>query len=357
MKIINGQIKDIEQLIERVDQSLIMGLVQQAFECRKNTERYILRDKLYKSIYKPQGLESKEKDLEQYLQQLSNANIKTENQNKEYKWIKINKEKIGTISHRFYIAPNPENMHEIVKRLTESFVKRNVPVKFKYQLTTGIKHCDRIIIYSDFSNKDLIEDSINEVYNSKPSLFNGCERNAIWLYETKVPSVYLAPETPNEAYSNKMAEAIIEAKEIFNFFYGITNTNNKITLNGEEKDKAIELMEMLICSIMLRKGILLSKDGRIINLKDKNIKIYYNYDTGVLNQSNTDERGYFEAQFEQSPEGKKALFENFYSVSKTKQQPGVQIKFLTLDERHAEVDRLLYPHKYQNLPSESPKTI
>ena len=84
---------------------------------------------------------------------LQNPNVITKNQNKEYKWVIVNEKNIGETSHRFYIAPNPENMHEIISELVKQFVSQNIPVKFKYQLTSGMEQCDRIIIYSDEQHK------------------------------------------------------------------------------------------------------------------------------------------------------------------------------------------------------------
>ena len=98
---------------------------------------------------------------------------------------------------------------------------------------------------------------------------------------------------------------------------------------------------------MLRKGILRSKDGKIINIIDKNVKEYYDYDTGILRHSNQDDRGYFEVKFEQSAQGKNALLRNFYSVSLISPQKGLSVRYLTLEERRKEVYRNLYPHKYK----------
>ena len=92
------------------------------------------------------------------------TNKPTENQNKEYKWVKLNTQHLGEISNRFYIAPNPQKLHELVKGLVESFDSQNVPVRFKYQLTTGMEQCDRIIIYSDEQHKKQVEEAIKSVY-------------------------------------------------------------------------------------------------------------------------------------------------------------------------------------------------
>lgn len=348
MNIINPKNVNLESVIQPIDDSIIMELVQLALQCKKDTDRYNLRDRIYNSKYRANNLEGKELELERFLQRIANTNIRTENQNKEYKWVKINTSNMGDICYRFYIAPNPEQMHEIVKKLVETFAVQNVPVRFKYQLTSGMEQCDRIIIYSDFNNRKLVEQSIKSVYQSSPQLFNGCERSVAWLYNSEVPGVYFASETPGDAYSNRFTDVILEAKKTFNFLYGITNSNKNITLSGKDADQAIEYMKMLIGSIMLRKGILLSKDGKCINIKDKSVKAYYNYDTGILAHSNNDSRGFYSVEFFPTIEGRKALLENFYSVSPIQQQIGLSVKYLTPEQRREEIDRALYPHKYNN---------
>lgn len=344
MTIIDSKNTVLKELIKPIDDTYIEELVKVAFSCNKDTETYNLRDELYKSKYKTSNLESKELALESYLNQ--QQNIKTKHQNKEYNWILINKEYIGPTSSRFYIAPNPENMHEIVKKLTSEFIKQNVPLKFKYQLTTGMEQCDRIIIYSDYENKERIENIIKNVYNNNQELFVGCERATAWLYDTKIPGVYQAPETPNKAYSTKLAETIIEAKETFNYLYGLTDKSPKIVLEGRKAKEAYEYMKIIIPSIMLRNGLLLSKEGKCITLKDKNLNSYYDLKTGIMRRTNTNEFGYYEVNFLPTNEGRLALLENFYNISTIYRQEGITKRYLTLEEKKEELDRILYPHKY-----------
>jgi hypothetical protein len=322
-----------------------MKLAQIAFKCNKNTESYNLRDELYTSKYNPKNLVQKELELEYFLKSFHPLNLRTENQNKEYKWVKINTENMGVISYRFYIAPNPDNMHEMVKKLVEIFFSQNVPVRFKYQLTTGMGQCDRIIIYSDGHSKDKVENALRHVYQANSSLFICCERSSAWLYDTNIPGVFIAPETPGDAYGSRLSDVILEAKQAFNFLYGITNSC-KVTLKGKDAEQAIEEMKLLITSLMLRKGILLSNDGRCINIKDKNVKSYYDPETGILENLNMDERGYFEVKFFPTIEGRRALLKNFYSVSNIKPQPGLSVRYLTPEQRREEINRLLYPHRY-----------
>lgn len=74
---------------------------------------------------------------------------------------------------------------------------------------------------------------------------------------------------------------MIEAKEIFCYLYGITDTNNRINLNGEATKNALDYMELMVSSLMLRRGLLLSKDNKRIVFKDE-IKSSYDYKTGKL---------------------------------------------------------------------------
>lgn len=333
MNIIDPKSGNLQSIIQPIDDSILMELVHLALQCEKDTERYNLRDIIYNSKYRANNLEKKEFELESFLQQIANANIRTENQNQEYKWVKINTDNMGDINCRFYIAPNPENMHEIVKKLVETFCSQNVPVRFKYQLTSMMEQCDRIIIYSDFNNRQLVEQSIKSVYQSSPQLFNGCERSIAWLYNSDVPGVYFAPETPGDAYSNRLADVILEAKETFNFLYGITNSNRSITLSGKFAAEVIEYMKILIGSIMLRKGILLTKDGKHIYFDDW-VKLNYNYETGVLEHFTIDKTNNYNCvYFSPTNQGRKALLNNFYEISTIQPQDGLEIKYLSLEQR------------------------
>lgn len=47
----------------------------------------------------------------------------------------------------------------------------------------------------------------------------------------------------------------------------MTQTNDKIKLNGEEARKALNYMELIVSSLMLRNGLMLSRDGRRIVFK------------------------------------------------------------------------------------------
>lgn len=355
MNIINNNLDNFANIIAPIDDDIILKITQLALKCKKDTERFNLRDEIYISKYSGANLEQSESQLEQILQSQFGSNVRTENQNQEYKWVKINTQNMGEISNRFYIAPNPQKMHELVKRLVESFDFQNVPVRFKYQLTTRMEQCDRIIIYSDEQHKKQVEAAIKSVYDKNQQLFDGCERAIAWISATSIPGVYSTPETQGEAYSNVFADIILEAKKTFDYLYGITNKKTTISLKSKDAEQAMEYMKLIISSIMLRKGILRAKDGRIIKLIDKNVKVNYDYDTGILTHTNIDDRGCFEVKFEQSVQGKDALLRNFYSVSKISPQKGLSIRYLTQQERKDEVNRMLYPYKYEQQQTSSIK--
>lgn len=355
MKVINNNLDNFRNMIAPIDDSIILKIAQLSFERTKDIERYNLRDEIYKSKYIPKNLEQSEFQLEQILESQFGSNVRMENQNQEYKWVKINTQDMGKISNRFYIAPNPQNLHQLVLNLVKAFDAQNVPVRFKYQLTTGMSQCDRIIIYTDELHKHYVENAIKTVYDNYFQLFDGCERSIAWINTTSVPNVYSAPETPGEAYSNVFSDVISESKETFNFLYGITNSNSKISLHGKEAEEALEYMKLIVSSIMLRKGILKAKDGRTITFIDKNVKACYDYNTGVLTHFNQDSRGYYEVRFEQSQQGKEALLKNFYSVSKISPQNGLSVRYLTSKEKQEETYRVLYADYYkykQNLANQ-----
>lgn len=347
MKVIPFKDTSVAKLIVPIDDSVIKELVGIAFNCTKDTETHQLRTFLYKSKYtiadsQKKQLEQKESMLENAIDHMNDSKIRMKKQNSEYQWILIDEGAIGPTSTRFYLAPNPNNMHEIVAKLTKSFASQNIAVKFKYQLSTGMEACDRIIIYSDEKNKDKIQSAIKTIYTNNPVLFQGCEKSLAWIYGTDTPGVYKAPETPGVAYSNAFAEAILHAKESFNFLYELTDKKPTLNLTRAEKDKAYEYMEMLVSSSILRQGLMLDKNGRKIVCRDKNIYTYLNRKDGTLKVSAINQDGYYEVLYEPTRDGKNAFLNNFYSVSGVEKQSGLQKRYLTLRERQEEINRILF---------------
>ena len=192
MKLLKLQNKEIEESLKPIDAESLRKLANVALKCYPNIEEGVVRDILYQSKYQETGLEAKEKDLENYLELVKKTfNVDTKNQGTWYNHVDTNINNMKNIYYRFYIAPQPDNIHELVKELAKLFGLYNVPIKFKYQLTSGMEHCDRIIIYVDKPYRDLVEQIILNIYKRKSYLFTGAERAAAWIYDTKIPGVYV----------------------------------------------------------------------------------------------------------------------------------------------------------------------
>lgn len=335
MKIFEPKDLSVKNIIRNIDDSIIQKLMQKCLKITKDDEYSKIYSDFYKTKYPIKDLSSKEQNLEKHLNKLITnypSHIRTKIQGKEYCWILIDENNIESTAFRYYFAPNPSNMHEIIQKLTDQFIIKKIPVKFKYQLKEKMNECDRIILYSDTKHQKDIENVIQSVYQHSPNLFNDSERALPWVYTSDTPYVYLAPETPGSSYGEEFARTMIEAKEIFCYLYGITEKNNKIKLTGDDGTQALNYMELIITSLMLRKGLILSKDGKRIVFKD-NIKSTYNYKTGELTNLCDDEYGHHRITYQQNIEGKNVLLNHFYGISKIQPQPGIKVEHLTQQER------------------------
>lgn len=345
MNIVDTGDTSVPKIIKPIDEKIITVLAQQCLQIRKNDEGFNIYSKFYKTRYPIPDLSFKEKQLSGYLQQLHDKYgdmVRTDLQGSEYRRIKVNTSWMGDIDFRFYLAPDPNNMHEIVKNLATNFAGNAVPVKFKYQLQQKMNECDRIIIYSDFEHRDQVEEQIRKVYDNNPELFYGSERPVSWLYGSKIPNVFLAPETPGSSYGQVFADSMLQAKQIFCYFYGITNKSGPLTLDGDEAIKATEDMKTILCSLLFRNGLLLSNDRRKITVRDKDIQTHYDYETGILKNMYQDDTGYHRVIFTPTAEGRNALLNNFYNVSRVQPQNGITVEHLTQDQRAKEIYDMLY---------------
>ena len=197
-------IKDIYSALMRIPENInLFSLYKEFYKSKYEQKEYFLKEyKLHEDLVEME---------EQYSSDIFRFRI-----NNEYEWIKIYPNEIGEIKYRYYIAPNPDNIHELVENLASAFLENNAPVKFKYQLEKKMADCDRIIIYCDKENKEQVEKALRYLYQNNEKLFDGSERALPWIYESSVPNIYIAPETPGFSYGLKFADTLIKIKQSIN---------------------------------------------------------------------------------------------------------------------------------------------
>ena len=275
---------------DKVIYSIMKNCINPQIVESKSTNEHIYK-KLYKTKYDHTDIEQlnkKEKEVINYVRSIYMADYIANNkkesdlialikQRKSYLAISIKEKEQEEIAYRYYFAPNPENMHEIVKNLTAEFVSRKTPVIFKFQREPKWNEaCDRIILYADSKHQKEIEKGIQNVYQRKPYLFKGSERPLPWIYTTNIPNVYLAPEKEGKSYGGEFAQALLDASNIFFYLYGIDREKPNLKLNtNEEYTKAYKDLEQIVCSTLLVKGLLLDKNGKKILPKNKTFSITY----------------------------------------------------------------------------------
>ena len=123
----------------------------------------------------------------------------------------------------------------------------------------------------------------------------------------------------------------------------MTEANPSVVL---DENYARRYLKQIIGSMLLRNGLLMSSDGMRVVCEDSNISTVYDYKTGKLTNRNMGQQIYSEVIFMPTPEGKKALLNNFYNVSRIQPQTGVIVQHLTPEERRIQLDKKFYPYKY-----------
>ena len=73
------------------------------------------------------------------------------------------------------------------------------------------------------------------------------------------------------------------------------------------------------------------------------MKMCYYYNTGILDYFKTDSNGCFRVKFYPTEEGRITLINNFYNISELQPQKGIDVSFLTHQQRREEVHRNHYP--------------
>ncbi len=127
----------LKQVIRKVDDDIIEKLAYSCLNITRSDDEREIYHKNYQTKYPIKNLSYKESALENYLFSIEEkawSNLRTNCQGDYYRWIFINEYEFGKIYFRYYFAPNPSNLHEIVRLLTKEFVSQNIPVEFKYQL-------------------------------------------------------------------------------------------------------------------------------------------------------------------------------------------------------------------------------
>ena len=291
MEIIKPQnnVEQIKDKVKSIDDSILEQIADIAITIKRNKGTDKIYSKFYKSEYIPViNLARKDVSLTAKLNILQakaeeETLIRTFSQSKEYNWIQILGDEIGEIAYGFYLAPDPNNMYELIDEIVMELIEERVPANIKYQQEKKFGECDRIVIYSDEANKDKIENCLAKVSNNVLKLFNDSERALPWLYKSKVPEVYLAPEKPGVSYEQEFIKAIIESKEIFCYLQEITGEK---PLKDLENNYDRRYLKQIIASTLLRNGLLPSDEGRKITYGDDKISTTYDYITGKLTNSN-----------------------------------------------------------------------
>ncbi len=331
-----GLDSSITSKIKEFDEQQFFDIVK--FVNDLDVEEYDIYEALYKSKYSSFPSETEKRQLDDVLNNMKRVNplLETEKKGSGYEWVYINRKEKGEETFRFYFGINPMNMYKVVEKLTEKFASKGLPVSFKYQQEGKRNSADRIILYTNYDYKDDVEKAINEVYLDNKELFNDSERALPWIYESKVPNVYFAPESLDhrKSYGERFASALMDSKKVFHYLY------------QEDKVKdcsQLEVLKKIVLSSMLRYGIFVNKDGKRVYTSEQGIVTFYDKGTNTL-RNVIDEKNdnYYEVVYDSSFEGKKALLDNYYSVKTVKEQQGVKVRVLSRSERNKEIWNYLY---------------
>ena len=267
--------------------------------------------------------------------------IRDSEKSNSYEWIHINKKEIENTTFRFYFGVNPMNLYTLVEKLIDKFSSNNTPVYFKFQKEVLRNNVDRIILYTDTKHKDEIERLINEVYNENRELFDGAERALPWIYNSKVPNVFFAPEalSHNKSYGELFESAIQDSKKVFHYLFQEEKVRNK---------EQMEALKKIVISMMFKNGLLLSKNGKRLGTFETDITIFYDKKKNELKTVHEDNDGYYEIIYDSSLDGKKAFLSNCYSVKTANYYPGMKCRKLSKEQRNKEIYAFLYPNQNPN---------
>ena len=332
-----GLDQSVADSIKEFDEQQFHDIVKYINEL--DADEFVVDKKLYESKYQTFPDESQKAILDNKLNILKSNYplLETHNQGNDYEWVYINRAQKGGDSLRFYFGINPMNMYQIVEKLTEKFVSRQIPVSFKYQQVAKKNDADRIILYTNSQHREEVEKAINDVYNENKELFDGSERILPWIFQSKTPNVYITPEgvLHDKSYGESFTTALLDSKKIFHYLYQ----------EDRVKDQSqLEMLKKIVISTLLRNGTLFNKNGLRMYTAEPGIKTFYDKNENCLkNVIDNKNEDYYEVRYDSSLEGKKAFLKNFYTVKEVQNQPGVQARTLSRAERNQEVHNFLYP--------------
>lgn len=344
--IFKGKNNELLKQLRPIDDDLMERIVDEVLETDFLVDDPIF---IYKNMQQSHYPALDYSKLEQKLQQvieLSNGVsrnvVQTEKQGDAFNRVFINNRQSGPIQCRFYLSPEPQKMHGMVYMLFQEFLNQHLPLQFKYQLQNDAYRCDRIVIYSDRNHKDDVERAIAKVYQAHPQLFEGSDRSLSWLYPSKIPNVYIAPETPGTSFGMQFAELIPNAKAIFDYLYQLKNSDSKISFRSKEEEQQVRNeVKKIVVSLLCREGMTLTSDDIPSQLcgyddPDRHLSIIYQYGTGKLYQTFQSGNNKYIATYENSDTGRALLQKTAYGTVRPKvdqQVPGISIQKISLDDK------------------------
>ena len=338
-----GYSHDEISMIKEFDEEQFYYIVK--FVNDLDVDMFDIYEDIYKSSYNTFPDELQKQILDNKIQSLKEKCplLETEKQGYGYEWIYLNRKDKGEEAYRYYFGINPLNMYKLVYKLTEKFIENKVTVSFKYQQKSKKNAADRIILYTNSKYKNEVEKVLLEVYKENKELFENSERILPWIYESKIPNVYFAPEGKNhsKSYGEKFAYALLDSKKIFHYLYQEDKVKNK---------EQLETLKKIVLSTMLRTGLFITTSDKRIITDEQGIKTFYDKKNNCLTNNIDEKNGnYYEVVYDSSIEAKKAFLENFYSVKNVPNQKGVKVRALSRQDRNREIYNFLYPQNNNNI--------
>lgn len=343
--IFKGKYNELFKKLRPIDDDVMERIVDEVLETDFLEDPICIYKEMQQSHYPVLDYSKLEQKLQQVIELsdgVSRNVVQTEKQDNAFNRVFINNRQSGPVQCRFYLSPEPQKMHGMVYMLFQEFLNQHLPIQFKYQLQPDAYRCDRIVVYSDSNHKDDVERAIAKVYASNPQLFEGSDRSLSWLYPSKIPNVYIAPETPGTSFGMQFAELIPNAKAIFDYLYQSKNSDQKISFRSkEEEQQARNEVKKIVVSLLCREGMALTNDDIPYYLcgyddPDYKLSIAYQYRTGKLYQTFQSGNDKYTLTYENSDTGRSLLRKTAYGTVRPKvdqQVPGISIQKISLDNK------------------------